>query len=179
MAGTNTSEQFQKDFILAVQTLKNGMTRKSPKVKKLLTDWLIKWATYLIKEDSEQPYRLYGYKQGQIVLVDFGFRIGNELGGRHYAVVLEKNSPLKSGTIFLAPISSYDPAKGEKAHSYNVDLGVGVVSQSEVGAEVLIYQVGQYSKMRIEEIKKSVVTLDKFNEIVSKIYGKIPKKSKN
>lgn len=175
----NLTQQFQKDFALAMQTLKNAVTNKSFKKRKLITDWIVKWALYLANEDGEQPYRLRGYRQGQIVLVDFGFRVGNELGGRHYAVVLEKDSPLKSGTIILAPISSYDPQKGEKAHQYNVDLGIGAVGNSQVGAEVLISQIGTYSKMRIEDVKKGVVPLEKFNEILDKINAKMSKKQKN
>lgn len=38
--------------------------------------------------------------------VDFGFRVGSELGGLHYAVVLDKENGLKGDTVTVVPLGS-------------------------------------------------------------------------
>lgn len=171
--------QYQKDFALSVRTLKDGLSEKTFKKRNIITSWIVKWASYLKREDSSAPYRQCGYLPGQIILVDFGFRVGNELGGRHYAVVIENNCNPKSGTILLAPVSSYDPKEGEYPRPYNVDLGIGVISNNDKGAEVLISQIGFYSKIRIENSKKKMLPPKLYNRIVDALYKKIGTKKKN
>ena len=42
----------------------------------------------------------------QIVSVDFGFRVGSELGGLHYAVVLDKKNSVNGDTVTVVPLGS-------------------------------------------------------------------------
>ncbi len=170
------TSQFRKDFALAVQTFKQAVSAKTDKVRKLITDWLIKWADYLRREGQKHPYHICRYSSGEIVLVDLGFRIGNELGGRHYAVVVEKNNNPHSGVIFLAPISSYDVSAGETPRINNIDLGIGAISSPQKGAEVVISQIGAYSKIRIVKSLHRKIEKNKYNEIVDALYKKIEKK---
>lgn len=169
--------QFQKDFALATQTLRQSIAGKSDKTKKIITDWIIKWASYLVTEDKEKPYVQRKYKPGQVVLVDFGFRIGNELGGRHYAVVVEDNCNPKSGMIMLVPLRSYNLNTGKKKHINNIDLGIDFIGNNGKGSEAVISQVGAYSKVRIENVVAGVMTpIEKYNAIIDAIHGKMPRK---
>lgn len=131
---------------------------------------------YLQKELEFTPKKLKSYKQREIILVDFGFNVGGEFGGRHYAVVLEKNNNPTSGVILVAPITSYEPTKGY--HPINVDLGVGAINNYDKGVAVVVNQIRYVSKMRIEKPKTSLedvqyMNRDKFNELVEKISKKI------
>jgi len=76
--------------------------------------------------------------------VDFGWRIGREFGGIHYAIVAEKNNNPRNSMIFLIPISSYK--LGEKIHYNDVDLGTCINNKRSFA---VLTQTGAYSKMRI------------------------------
>ena len=109
-------------------------------------------------------------------MVDFGFNVGNEFGGRHYAVVLEKNNNPCSGVILVAPITSYAPENG--CNPACVDLGLGFINDYDKGAAVVINQIRYVSKMRIEKPKTSIegtqrMGRDKFDELVNRIQKKI------
>lgn len=56
-----------------------------------------------------------------------GFNIGNELGGLHYCVVINKNDNLNFGTLNVIPLSS---AKENKKYNSDtcIDLGDGLYS---------------------------------------------------
>ncbi|MBO5605098.1 MAG: type II toxin-antitoxin system PemK/MazF family toxin [Acidaminococcaceae bacterium] len=173
--------QKNKDFLTASNVLKESFLKRPLKEFYILQKWLLDWAKYLLRESSFSPLHLKSYKQGEIVLVDFGFRIGSEFGGRHYAVVLEKNNNHSTGVILLAPISSYDPNKGQKAFKTNVDLGIGAIHNYTKGSQVVMNQIGYYSKMRIESPKTSndktlYIKPEKLNEIIDKLCAKLPKK---
>lgn len=160
--------------IIALRTLQTSIVHKSIKVSLILADWLTKWAGYLQREDTFSPTSLKSYKQREVILVDFGFNVGSEFGGRHYAVVLEKNNNPRSNVILVAPISSYDQNNGQRAHKTNVDLGIGAINNYTKGAQVVMNQVRYISKLRIEKPKTSYenaiyIEKDKFAEIYKKL----------
>ena len=126
--------------------LKESMLERDTKTCLILADWLTKWASYLQKEQRFNPSSIMAYKQGDIVLVEFGWRVGAEFGGRHYAIVLEKNNNPKNPLILLVPMSSYNPAK-RKPHPSNVILGKCIGSTD---CFAVMSQIGYYSKIRIE-----------------------------
>lgn len=81
---------------------------KSKEYKKasLILYWVNNYINYILKEDDFSPSKLKSYQRGDIVKVDLGFRIGNEEGGLHYAVVLDNDNPLSSGIITILPLTS-------------------------------------------------------------------------
>ena len=171
-----TNEGAARRLSVAVKMFKDTVMKLAAKKILILADWLVKWCLYLQNEETFEPQNLKAYKQREIILVDFGFNIGSEFGGRHYAVVLEKNNNPRSGVILVAPITSYTPEKG--CHPMSVDLGVGVINDYDKGVAVVINQIRYVSKMRIEKPKTSFekiqrVSKDKFEEIVEKINQKI------
>ena len=63
-------------------------------------------------------------------------------------------------------------------HPTNVDLGIGAINNYEKGAAVVVNQIRNISKMRIEKPKtsaeeKSYISQDKFEELLKKIKAKI------
>ncbi|AEC00324.1 type II toxin-antitoxin system PemK/MazF family toxin [Selenomonas sputigena] len=145
----------ERQSAIAFQAFKEVLIKKPIKKALILIDWITKWAIYLQREDTFSPRSLKAYKQREIILVDFGFNVGGEFGGRHYAVVLEKGNNPRSGVILVAPISSYDQTRGQHAHPVNVDLGIGAIHGYKKGCQVVMNQIRYISKIRIEKPKTS------------------------
>lgn len=160
--------QMNKDYITASNVLKESFLQRSIKEFYILQKWLIDWAKYLLKEKLFRPDGMPHFKQGDLVRVDFGWRIGQELGGIHYAVVVEGNNNPKSTMIILTPISSYD--LGYKIHPTNVDLGNCIGDKYSFA---VLNQTGSYSKMRILDNKTyGRLQTDLLKEILKKLYRK-------
>lgn len=86
----------------------------------LISYWLESFSDYINWEESFDPNRLINYSRGDIIQVNFGFNIGKELGGLHYAVVLDNDSKRSSDVITVIPLSSTD---GRQIHPRSVNLG--------------------------------------------------------
>lgn len=134
----------------ALQNLKNAILTKPPKVQGILTDWINKWSKYIIREQNFDSQYLPYYKRGDVVYVDFGFNIGAEYGGIHYAVVVEINNNKKNGNIIVVPLTSLDKNKKiEDIPVTDVYLGDGVISWTNAATVAKPNQIRAVSKMRI------------------------------
>lgn len=165
-----------RGIVVALKNFKDAIMELPTKKIRILSDWIVKWATLLRKEGSFRPNSLKKYRQREIILVDFGFNIDGEFGGRHYAVVLERNNNPKSSVILVAPITSYEI--GQSVHPTNVDLGIRAINNYEKGAAVIVNQIRNISKMRIEKPKTSTeprlyMDNDKFQELLDKIHKQL------
>lgn len=81
----------------------NEIDRKRAQI---LSYW-IKTYTGMIRRESEfNPASLPRLTRRQIVNVDFGFRVGSELGGLHYAVVMDKKNSVNGDTVTVVPLGS-------------------------------------------------------------------------
>ena len=72
----------------------------------ILVYWLKDYLRYIKNEKTFNPRQLINYKHGQIVFVNFGFRVGQELGGLHYAIVLDIKNSKSSSTLTVIPLRS-------------------------------------------------------------------------
>lgn len=165
----------EKSISITLHTFKTTILQRSFKKIQILTDWLTKWASYIQKEPYFKPNSLKKYKIGEIILVDFGFNIGGELGGRHYAVVLDRNNNPTSATILVAPISSYSSEKGP--HRGSIDLGIGAIHNYKKGSQIILNQIRYISKMRIEKPKTSLepaefIKIDRLEELMERLSKK-------
>ena len=61
------------------------------------------------------------YKRGSIIKANLGFNIGNEEGGLHYCIVLDKSNALSSGTLTVIPLTSIKESK--KYNNSTLNLG--------------------------------------------------------
>lgn len=90
----------------------------------LLYYWLRNYLRYIKQEETFDPKYSPQLEPGHIVKVDFGFGIGNEFGGLHYALVLAPSN-YKSGTVTVVPLRSVKPEKEtiNTLHKTNIYLG--------------------------------------------------------
>lgn len=86
-----------------------------------LAFWISQYSTSISFEKKFNPKRLKKYKRGDVIKVNLGFNIGNELGGLHYCVVLDVNNAMGSGTLTVVPLTSSKHAK--VYHSSTVNIG--------------------------------------------------------
>lgn len=114
----------------------------------IIATWLDKWAGLIVREKGFKPEFMPRYKRGDILYVDFGWNIGHEFGGVHYAAVLENDNPRSSGTILVIPLSSLD--MGEQSNRNEVYLGNNVIPWADSLETVAKpKQIRAISKMRI------------------------------
>lgn len=89
----------------------------------MLAYWFKDYEGYLRSEDTFKTQSKYlRYKRGQILKINFGYRIGHELGGQHYAVVINKNDTVSSGNVTVVPFKSWKP---KRLHFTELDLQDG------------------------------------------------------
>lgn len=85
-----------------------------------LSFWIEDYCNMLAFEDEFKPHFLKSYSRGDVIKVNLGYNIGNEEGGLHYCIVLDKNNSKKSGIITVIPLTS---DKGKDLHFSEVHLG--------------------------------------------------------
>ena len=83
--------------------------------------WFEDFAKYNLAEENFNPKLLKKYKRGCIIKANLGFNIGNEEGGLHYCIVLDKSNALSSGTLTVIPLTSIKENK--KYNSSTLNLG--------------------------------------------------------
>lgn len=117
------------DAVSQLQSLLNDFadsdSGKTVKRSMLLAYWIKTYIQYIRKEDSFSPESVYRLKRGSVVRVEFGYRVGRELGGRHYAVVLDVKNPIHRNTVTVVPLGSL---KEELDGDFNVVLEDGIYS---------------------------------------------------
>ena len=84
----------------------------------LLYYWLRNYLRYIKQEETFNPKYFPQFKPGDIVKVDFGFGIGSEFGGLHYAIVLAPSNA-KNSTVTVVPLRSLKPNKESPSKLYN------------------------------------------------------------
>ncbi|WP_127724250.1 type II toxin-antitoxin system PemK/MazF family toxin [Anaerosphaera multitolerans] len=91
----------------------------------LLSYWLDDYESFLRNEDKfKKKKKYFTYKRGQVLFINFGYRIGHELSGNHYAVVITSTDSPFNGNITVVPLIS----KKNSTIRYNqVDLGNCIV----------------------------------------------------
>lgn len=87
----------------------------------LLAYWINDFAEY---HDAEKTFDIAKsgiYSRGDVIKVNLGFNIGNELGGLHYCIVLNKYDNTRNGALNVIPLTSRKDTK--KYDSSSVNLG--------------------------------------------------------
>lgn len=108
MKDFQTKLELEKNLTIVLHELKDTILNKLTfKQSKLITFWLDDWNNkYLKNESTFNPKDLIKYSKGNVVKLHFGYNIGSEQGGLHYAVVLDKNNSKSSKTITVVPLRS-------------------------------------------------------------------------
>lgn len=95
---------------LLIDLVDNPITYKK---SALLYYWLRDYKNYIKNENTFNPKYYPEFYRGSIVNINFGFNLGSELGGLHYAIVLQ-NSNRKNPNITVIPLTSLKPDKDIK-----------------------------------------------------------------
>lgn len=106
-----------------IKTLSFSDDMHKQKQADLLSYWIKDYITMLSLEDNFEPAKNIVYHRGDIIKAHFGYRIGSEHGGLHYAVVIDDNKH-NSPVITVVPLVSLKPGVAPSAiHPSNVYLG--------------------------------------------------------
>lgn len=118
---------------------------------KRLPDWIDFYGTALQQElNNGLPKYYRKFKQGTIVMVNYGVTVGSEMAGMHFAIVLSKNDTKYKRDIIVVPLSS-------KFHKGYTKLGYE-----------LLQGVQKLFTIRIEECKHKINSLQKRLEAFKK-----------
>ncbi|NHN33555.1 type II toxin-antitoxin system PemK/MazF family toxin [Paenibacillus agricola] len=172
----------------ALQQLKSVILTLDTKNQGLIEEWLGHYSGYLQKEATFDPLtETLKYDAGTILSVELGYNPGSELGGSHYAVVVEDNAKT-SDTIMVIPLGSAKPNK--TANWNDVDLGeipeINRVSGYPTGTKSIakVSQMRAVSKLRIKAPLKSgdqiiVVPSPQLRNLYNKIKDRFTTKGLN
>lgn len=134
----------QKLNSLLCDYIKNPLTlEKADK----LSYWIEDYCRFLEFEKAFKPQYLKKYNRGDVIKVNLGYNIGNEEGGLHYCIVLDKHNSMSSGIITVIPLTSN---KGKALHFSEVSLG----------NEIFVNFSKKYDRLKLEISKQ-------FNSILS------------
>lgn len=105
----------------------------------LLYYWLRDYKNYIKNEDTFNPKYYPEFYRGSIVNINFGFNLGSELGGLHYAIVLQ-NSNRKNPNITVIPLTSLKAGK---------DINQLRPTELYLGQELYFKIQGKYEALKI------------------------------
>lgn len=115
--------KFQKTVLRKFRKFIKAAITTNYKKSAIFVYWLNDYISFLNEENQFNPSYNISYKRGQIVFINFGYRIGRELGGNHYAVVLDVKNSRHSHTVTVVPLNSKKEHETTYSKIYNVPLG--------------------------------------------------------
>lgn len=101
-----TGEQRKETLSLIEKLITHFEKNRSEKQALNLCKWLKAYSWYLRNEKTFAPLKMPKYQRGAVVKVNFGYNVNHELGGVHYAVVLNNNNPQSEDLITIVPLTS-------------------------------------------------------------------------
>lgn len=131
----------------------------------LISYWLESFSMYISFEDSFEPDKLIRYSRGNVIRLNFGFNIGKEFGGLHYAVVIDNDNKRNADVITVVPLSSSD---GKQVHPRSVDLGTELFEKiSAVQKNLLSSAIQELNELKKAEsaFKTTVEILQNFEPV--------------
>lgn len=131
----------------------------------LLAYWLYDFAIY---HDEERMFNIAKsgiYSRGDVIKANLGFNIGNELGGLHYCVVLNKYDNTRNDALNVIPLTSRKENKKYDSSSVNLGKELYNVFQEKIEKE----------KQKLEQVLSK---LEKISEIPVDIKNIIEKEKR-
>lgn len=134
------------------------------KKSQLVLYWLNDYIRYLKQEETYKPNYQPIYKQGSIVFADLGFNIGNEYGGLHYAIVLNKHDSKRNPVLTVLPLSSIKPNKTQfKNTELNLEDEIYQLLSNKIDTVLLNLQ------KLIKEFKQISYTDEKITQLITQL----------
>lgn len=135
------------------------------KKSELLAYWIHDFSVYHDEERSFDIVKSGVYSRGDVIKVNLGFNIGNELGGLHYCVVLNKYDNTRNGTLNVIPLTSRKENKKYDLSTVNLGKELYNIFQVKIEKE----------KQKLQEI---LIELEKIKDVSLNIKNTIEKEQK-
>lgn len=153
-----------------IKLLLYDMYNTEPSKADKLSYWFQNYVTYRKEENAFDPSELKHYKRGDIIKVNLGFRIGAELGGLHYAIVLDNNNSIHNKNITVIPlISSKQHIDLNKLSTDRLYLGDELKSKIIIKCQNQINAVQQRINILTEQIKNNKISTSSKNIELEKL----------
>lgn len=115
----------------------NSSSETDQKRAQIMSYWIKTYTGMIRRENEFNPASIPRLTRRQIVSVDFGFRVGSELGGLHYAVVLDKKNSVNGDTVTVVPLGSLK--ERHKASRNKIILEDGIFAALNEKARKQVY----------------------------------------
>ncbi len=174
------NEELMVEMMQKLTGLQNTIESMGEKRGKIFIDWIETCNKYLQWEETFDPKYLRSYKRSEIVFAHFGFNVGSEFGGLHYAVVV-KDSSKSDPLVNVVPLSSLE--KGiveEDIHREKVFLGeipeihnnlaVAIPNQMRPMSKIRIFKP-RNSSDRVYKLNSD--QMDKLDNKIRRMYTKL------
>lgn len=125
---------------------------KHMKKANLLSYWLKDYINYIAKEETFNSSLLKEYSRGDVIKANLGFNVGNEEGGLHYCIVLDKKNAKSCSTLTVVPLSSIKP--WSKPRKTSVFLGDDIYTTLQNKNAEIIQIVEEHINSYTGEIEK-------------------------
>jgi len=123
----------------------------------LISYWIKDYVRYLKFEEEFKPEKNIAYRRGNVVKINFGFNIGSEYGGLHYAVVIDNKNTHHSPVLTVIPLTS-NKGTDKALHSNNVDLGNEIYKLLKIKHDTI--------ESHLKEEKDSIEKILKIKELL-------------
>jgi mRNA interferase MazF len=131
------------------QTIENMGLKRGQK----FIEWMKTQNQYLQWENGFEPSKLRKYNRGDIIYVNFGFNPGSEIGGLHYAVVMDDNEK-SNPVVNVVPLGSLESGQTRDVlHKHEIYIGT-VDGMNQKEAFAIPNQFQPVSKLRIYRPRK-------------------------
>ena len=94
---------------------------KKANYNELTNDGIKDYIKYIEQEETFNSSLLKEYSRGDVIKVNLGFNVGNEEGGLHYCIVLDKKNAKSYSTLTIIPLTSLKETS--KKNNTSVFLG--------------------------------------------------------
>ena len=143
----------------------NEPTGKYLKKANLLSYWFETYVKYIREEELYDPKKQIRYNRGDVIKVNFGFNVGKEYGGLHYAIVLDKNNHLSANVVTVVPLTS---GTEEETYQTDVFLGSELYSKLDVRHEQMLKKANQ----ELIECKQLNESMESTNSLIKELIAK-------
>ena len=143
----------------------NEPTGKYLKKANLLSYWFETYVKYIREEEVYNPKKQIRYNRGDVIKVNFGFNVGKEYGGLHYAIVLDKNNHLSANVVTVVPLTS-----GTDAETYQTDVFLGSELYSKL--DVRHAQMIKKANQELMECKQLNESMESTNSLIKELIAK-------
>ncbi len=151
---------------------RNDESEKYQKRASLLAYWICDYIKYIRAEDDFKPQNLIKYSRGDLIIVNFGYRVGRELGGRHFAVVLDIDNSKFSPSITVIPLTSLKKTTKENKYTYMLEEDLPKLYQQkydEMIADCFELMNRSTGKETIKKIKEKMAAMSDFDKELKKL----------